>query len=182
MPKLRVPVLQSERLRLEPLSQAHSHGMFALWSDAKVCVHSGPATDSAGLSIALPAKTRHDSDRLLEFWLDRARQGTGFRWAVVLRDRDEFAGAVGFNSLGGCSEYAYHIVPRFWGLGLAGEASGVALAWSFAGGAELVECFIEPANVASIRLVERLGFQRADVSTGETCCYRLARASQPLQA
>jgi RimJ/RimL family protein N-acetyltransferase len=133
--------------------------MFDLWREPAVCEHSGPAVDSAGLAIPLPAESRSESDRLLHFWLDRARAGTAFRWAVVLREQGAFAGAVGFNTLGACSEYAYHFVPRFWGRGLAAEASRLAVAWAFARGAASIESFIEPANVASIRLAERLGFR-----------------------
>ncbi len=175
MPDLLVPILESRRLRLEPASKAHSEGMFELWCEPKVCEHSGPATDSAGLPIELPARSRSESDRLLGFWLDRARAGTGFRWAVVLRDQGEFIGAVGFNSLGVCSEYAYHLIPRFWGRGLAAEASQLAVAWSFARGAASIESFIEPANAASIRLAKRLGFRHSYMPTSDVPRYLLTR-------
>ena len=175
MPDLHVPILESRRLRLVPLAPAHSEGIFALWSEATVCEYSGPAIDSAGLPIELPASSRSESDRLLGFWLDRVRMGTGFRWAVVLRDQGEFAGALGFNSLGICPEYAYHFVPRFWGRGLATEASRVALAWSFSRGAASIECFIEPGKVTSIRLAERLGFQHSNTSTSDVPRYLLTR-------
>jgi ribosomal-protein-alanine N-acetyltransferase len=175
VPDLRVPTLESARLRLEPLSEAHSEDMYDLWSQAQVCEHSGPATDSAGLAIPLPAASRSESDRLLHFWLDRARAGTGFRWAVMLREEDAFAGAVGFNALGPSSEYAYHFVPRFWKRGLAAEASRLAVAWAFGRGAESIESFIERENVASIRLAERLGFRPDEAATSEVPRYLLTK-------
>ena len=101
--------------------------MFALWSEATVCEYAGPSRDSTGCSIDLPARSRSESNRLLHYWIERAEAGTGFRWAVILNDNPEFAGAIGFNALGPCSEYAYHLVPRFWGAGLATEASRLAL-------------------------------------------------------
>ena len=159
---------------------AHSSGMFALWSEATVCQHSGAAVDSAGLPIELPAKSPLESDRLLEFWLARAREGSGFRWAVIYQRSGEFTGAVGFNSLGRCSEYAYHFVPRYWGRGFASEASRSALEWSFAGGAESIESFIEAANLESIRLAERLGFRRCEPPESELQRYvLLPTASAP---
>jgi RimJ/RimL family protein N-acetyltransferase len=115
--------------------------MFELWSQPEVCKHSGPAVDSSGRAIELPARAPSESDRLLEYWL-------------------EFVGAVGFNALGACCEYAYHLVPRFWGAGLASEASRIAADWAFSHGAESVEAFVEPANPRSVRLVERLGYRR----------------------
>jgi len=170
---LLVPTLATERLRLEPISRAHSEGMFELWRQPEVCEHSGPAMDSHGVPIELPAKCRSESDRLLAFWVDRAREGTGFRWAVLLGDEGTFIGAVGFNSLRVCSEYAYHFVPRFWRRGLAAEASRAALAWSFARGTVSIESFIEPENVRSIRLAERFGFKPSGISSSEVPRYVL---------
>ena len=173
---LQIPNLEGRRLRLEPLARSHSTGMFELWRDPAVCEHSGPALDSRGQPIRLPAASHRDSDRLLEYWLDRARDRTGLRWAVVLADRSEFAGAVGFNSLGACSEYAYHFVPRFWGDGLASEASHVALSWSFSSGSESIEVFIDAANIRSVRLAERLGFKTVESPTDQPARYVLNRA------
>lgn len=175
MADLLVPVLESQQLRLEPLSPAHSHEMFELWRQPEVCEHSGPSVDSEGKSIDLPAAARSESDRLLVYWLDRWRAGTGFRWAVVLRGPSDFVGAVGFNALGPCSEYAYHFVSQFWGLGLAMEASRLALSWSFSSGAEAIEAFIEPANTRSIRLAERLGFSLFSQSAGRPHRYVLTQ-------
>lgn len=163
MADLEIPKLEGSRVRLEPLSTRHSAGMFALWSAREVCEHSGPAADFAGEEIPLPAGSRAESDRLLEFWLRRAVLGTGFRWAVILEAQNEFVGAVGFNSLGSCSEYAYHFVPGSWGAGLATEASRLAISWGLGHEAESIEAFISAENTRSLRLAERLGFR----STGE---------------
>jgi RimJ/RimL family protein N-acetyltransferase len=75
-------------------------------------------------------------------------------------------------------EYAYHFVPRFWGRGLAAEASRLAVAWAFARGAESIESFIERENVASIRLAERLGFRPADTAASEAPRYPLTKDEQ----
>jgi RimJ/RimL family protein N-acetyltransferase len=168
-------VLETRRLRLEELSPSHGKGMFKLWSDAAVCEHSGTAVDSADDPIVLPATSRVDSDRLLDYWLDRARARSGFRWAVILRDSGDFIGAVGFNSVDRDAEFAYHIISRYWEHGFAAEASRSALAWSFAGYAESVRCYIEPANTRSIKLAERLDFQLCDTPDANLRCYILAR-------
>ncbi len=164
MASLEVPVLRTERLRLEPLSRMHSGGMFALWREPEVCAFSGTARDLRGEPITLPARSPADSDKILEFFLHGAAEGTRFRWAVIMHADEAFVGAVGFNSLGACSEYAYHFHPRFWRQGFAREASRAALEWLFAReGCREVECFIEPANVASVALALRLGLR----ATGE---------------
>jgi RimJ/RimL family protein N-acetyltransferase len=157
--RLQIPTLVADRVQLEPLALSHSMGMFDLWRQAEVCEHSGAAFDSLGEQIPLPAASNRESDRLLQYWLARAQDGTGFRWAVVLSPGSEFVGAVGFNVLGPCAEYAYHFAPQHWGAGLATEASRLALSWCFSSGAESVEVFISADNTRSIRLAMRLGFE-----------------------
>jgi len=157
---LSVPTLTTDRLVLEPLTLAHSAGMFAMWSRTEVCRYSGPGFDLAGRPIRLPAETSDDSDKIIIFFLKGAADGARFRWAMLRRTDRAFVGAVGFNSLGACSELAYHMTPAFWGQGLMAEAAGAALGWLRGRpDATDVEAFIEPANLASIQLAQRLGLR-----------------------
>jgi len=164
---------------LEPLSRLHAVGMFELWKEPEVCVYSGECLDAKGKPIFLPAASPAESDRLLQFWIDRSEAGTGFRWAAVSHDRSDFFGAVGFNSLGACAEYAYHFVPRYWGAGLAGEASRLAIDWAATEGTRSVEAFILPENVRSVQLAERLGFDPAGQGEDGTHRY-LLNVEKPL--
>ena len=52
---LAIPIVITDRLTLEPLSLAHSAGMFAMWSSPEVCRYSGAAFDLSGRPIRLPA-------------------------------------------------------------------------------------------------------------------------------
>ena len=162
-----VPTLICERLILQPLSAAHSAGMFAMWSQAAVCEYSGVAYDVRGEPIVLPARTPADSDKIIDFFVKSAAAGTRFRWALVTASEGEFIGAAGFNALGACSEYAYHQDPSFWGQGFMTEASQAAFDWlRTQPGCEEVEAFIEPANKASIGLATRLGLRATGALAG----------------
>ncbi len=143
---------------LDPLGQEHSAGMFLLWSREEVCRHSGPARDADGNAIALPVASAAGSDKIIDFFERMAAQGSGFRWALIKRRTHEFIGTIGFNRLAPPAELAFHLRPEFWGQGLMREAAEAALAWSKRSGAQPVEAFIEPGNVASIGLARRLGF------------------------
>ena len=159
---------------MEPLGLRHSHGMFLLWSSPDVCRYAGPSVDWDGHRIRLPATTPADSDKIIEFFERAARADSGFRWAVIRREDEEFVGAVGFNSLAPVAELAFHLRPEFWGLGLMGEAAGAALGWLRTDRPTLpVEAFIEPRNVASIKLARRLGFHTTGNSHGGTERYVL---------
>src|SRR3954469_15298211 len=101
--------IETSRMLLEPLSLSHSSGMFALWSDVEVCRYSGPIHDSEGRPIPSPVGLVSDSDRLIDFWMQARLDGWGRRWAMLERDSGAFVGAAGFNRLGLCAEYAYHL-------------------------------------------------------------------------
>lgn len=163
---LTIPTLRSARLVMTPLSPAHSAGMFDLWSREEVCRYSGPACDHERQPIELPARAPTDSDKIIDFFVRSAADGTRFRWALQIQAEGTFVGIAGFNQLGPCSEYAYHLHPRFWGQGLMSEASLLAMDWLRSRPeCTEVEAFIEPANLASIKLATRLGL----LPTGEVC-------------
>ena len=151
--------LRTRRLDLVPLGPQHSAGMFALWSAPEVCRYAGPVSDYEGNAVPLPATDASASDRILDFWLRASSDGWGFRWAVTGRADGQFIGTAGFNSLGACSEYAYHLIPAHWGHGYMTEASEAAFRWiGETGLCQELELFIEPENHRSIALAERLGF------------------------
>lgn len=158
-----IPTLETRRLKLVPLDASHSAGMFRLWSDPDVCRYSGVVTDRHGTIIEMPAASAHESNRIIEFWLDAAADGWGFRWAVVISGSEEaFAGTVGFNSLTACSELAYHLLPEFWGHGIMAQACRTAIGWRCSRECSEIEAFIEPGNRASIALALRLGMEATD--------------------
>lgn len=171
---LSIPTLETRRLRLEPLSLSLSDGMFEMWQQPLVQQFSGVAEDEFQNEIPMPARTSHDSDRLIGFWLKAARDGWGFRWAVILSDGDRFAGHIGFNSLLDCSEIAYHLNPLFWGNGIMYEAATAAIAWRRNNGATTIEAFIEPENEPSIKLALRLGMNETSTYVDNAQRYQMS--------
>ena len=158
--RLRVPILKTDRLVLEPLGLAHSMGMFQLWSRPEVCQYSGDTVDIDGEPIPLPARSMADSDKIIDFFAHHQDAGTGFRWAVMSVPGLDFVGTLGFNSLGDQPELAFHLHPEYWGSGLMTEACQAAMTWVLSEhGAQSVAAYVDPNNERSIRLLERLGFQ-----------------------
>lgn len=165
-----IPELKTDRLLLVPLGLSHSAGMFELWSSADVCRHSGLVTDIDGSPIQLPAESVDDSDKIIKFWVETAAriESVGFRWALTMRDTGDFVGIAGFNAIRETAEYAYHLLPRYWGMGIMFEASGAALGWvRDRSDCSELEAFIEPENTRSAALVQRLGFVPTDVFVAE---------------
>jgi ribosomal-protein-alanine N-acetyltransferase len=171
---LPVPTVQTNRLTLQALSNAHSRGVFELWSCPAVIKYSGPVADAQGRAIQMPPESTVDTDRLIDFWISAQTAGWGFRWAILHSRSEVFIGHVGFNSLGDCSEVAYHLHPGYWGQGLMSEALRAAIEWrrDFSPCCEF-EAFIEPGNLASIALAERLGFEATETFSEGARRYRM---------
>ena len=163
-----MPVLETERMSLVPLSADHRDGVRALWSKRAVVRHSGRVLDQFGIPIMMPMQSLEDADRLIVFWEKAQGDGWGCRWAVLLGAAQAFAGMVGFNALKPHAEIAYHLHPDYWGQGMMLEACEAMLAWRCADKSVVrVDAFVEPANTRSIALAQRLGMRAAgDMSEG----------------
>lgn len=93
------------------------------------------------------------------------REGTGIRWGITLRGHDDLVGTLGFYAWVAerdrRAEIGYDLLAEHRGRGIMTEAMGVVLAYGFKTMTlNRVEALVDSRNTPSIRLVERLGFQR----------------------
>ena len=148
-----LPVLESERIRLRPLRMDDAAEVFTIFSDARVTRY------WSFQAWTEPAQA--------EAWLAE-RIGWGppsvYGWAMADRASDAFIGTTALFSLSGPlhrAELGYSLMPARQGEGLATEAVRRALDFGFdVLGLERIEADVDPRNLASCRLAERLGFQR----------------------
>jgi RimJ/RimL family protein N-acetyltransferase len=157
----REAVLETERLRLEPLSRAHAAELFPVLADPRLYrfIPRDPPPSLASLEdrfqrLETRASPRGDEDWLN--WVVRAKQDEQCigRVEVTLRHADRSA------------YLAYELGTASWGQGLATEACRRVLAtlWSDYG-VSMVVAEVDTRNAASIRLLERLGFARGALRT-----------------
>ncbi|MGN6662992.1 MAG: GNAT family N-acetyltransferase [Solirubrobacterales bacterium] len=123
----------------------------------------------------------------LEGWMrssqaEWAERGHG-RLAIVGRESGEFLGRTGLKHWPQFeeTEVGWALRPEARGRGYATEAARAVLRWGFErfDGLSLVTAMIQPANVASIAVAERLGMSpiRSDVLLGDAVTvYAIARA------
>ncbi|MGC9973962.1 MAG: GNAT family N-acetyltransferase [Gaiellaceae bacterium] len=86
-------------------------------------------------------------------------------WTVVLEAEQRVVGWGGLNKDPSAPEWgvevAYYLDPAYWGRGLATELVCESLALAFGDlGLEDVGAFVRPENVASVRVLVKVGFQR----------------------
>ena len=153
-PRLPQPELSSPRLHLREVRDDDAAALFAIHSDARVMRYwSYPAWTElaqAEQKIADIQRQRREEDILI--------------WAIADATSDLLIGSSAvfyLNLEQGRAEIGYSLHRDWQGRGLASEALRMILRHLFDGmGLRRIEADIDPRNLASCRLVERLGFVR----------------------
>lgn len=148
-------LLETDRITLEPLTAAHAAELFPLLADPLIYQF---IPDEPPVSIAALAKRyqRLESRRSLDGsqqWLN---------WAIRRRDDRQCVGYLQATiHPGGMADFAFVLGSLFWGLGLAKEASVLALHTLFAKyGVASVFATADRRNLRSSGLLASLGFVR----------------------
>jgi len=152
------PSLETECLRLRGFRRDDLDALADMLGNATVALHLGGE----------PA-TREDSWRKLMMAVGQwSLLGFGY-WAVETKADGKFVGQVGFGIFerGIVADYAelpemgWIFSPTVHGQGVALDASRAALDWlEKSQGPPPIWAIISPGNVASLKLAERLGFER----------------------
>lgn len=132
----------------------------------EVTYYDGRAAADVPAAAAILRRIRADQDA-----------GETLHWVICLRGDGTPVGTVGFyrGFTGGAGELGYVLAPAYRGRGLAGEAAAAACAHGFGGlGLARIVAWTAPGNVASRRLLARLGF-REDSSADGRVLYRRER-------
>ena len=148
-------VLHTPRLRLEPQGLQHAEGLFPLLLDPRLYEHipQEPPQSLAALRERLDRLSARRSPDGDELWLNwvmcDARDGAyvGRVQATVRADRPAYL--------------AYEVFPAQWHRGYASEGCTRVMRWlvdELHVGGFVAE--VDALNAASLRLLERLGFQR----------------------
>lgn len=149
------PELTTQRLRLRRWRSADRAPFALLNADPHVVEHFPAAWSRAGSDDFVDHVERHFEEH-----------GFGF-WAVERRDSGEFIGFVGLGRprfpahFMPCVEIGWRLAREHWGRGFATEGARACLRFGFTRlDLEEIVAFTVPANVRSIRVMEKLGMSR----------------------
>jgi ribosomal-protein-alanine N-acetyltransferase len=103
------------------------------------------------------AETSEFLRRCEQVWAD----GSAFPWALWLKDSGDFAGVLEIRVRGCAVDLGYALSRRYWRQGLMTEALTSIVAWALAQ-PEIFRVWAtcDPDNVASARVLERVGMRR----------------------
>jgi RimJ/RimL family protein N-acetyltransferase len=156
-PVERVPVIETERLRLRAHRADDYATCMAIWSDPEVVRYIS----------GRPFTAEEVWKRLLQYAGLWSLLGYGY-WAVEEKHSGRYIGDIGHGdfkrdmqpSLHGMLEFGWALASQSHGNGYASEAVAAVSAWSHTHLPELrVVCLISPENLRSIRVAEKAGFR-----------------------
>jgi len=153
-----------DRVILQPLTASHADALFPILDDAEVWKY----TDSAPPSSLDSLRERY---RNLETRV-RSDGAIWLNWAVERRAGHDITGVVQATIDGDEVTIGYVFGRRYWGHGLGLESVSAMLdVLRVEFGVSNVRATVHPGNVASIRLLERLGFSALGVIDPESLLF-----------
>lgn len=148
---METPNLETARLALRPLTEEDLDFIYRLFSD--------PETNRYSSSEDLA--TPEDARRLYEGYL-RPGFPSHFRLAAELRETGEAVGTLGlyrYSVRDRCAVLGCDLLRTHWRRGYMAEAVEALLCYGFGElGLNRVEATVDPLNLSSTRILERLGF------------------------
>jgi [ribosomal protein S5]-alanine N-acetyltransferase len=146
------PILTTDRLVLRELRPSDAEQVFAMRSDPLVMQH-----------VNRPlATTIEDAHALIERVTNTVAVNDAVQWAITLREDDTFIGLIGFWRIVKEHHYAelgYTLSREHWGKGYMSEAISAVVDFGLSTlGFHRVEAITRPANIGSIRALEKNGF------------------------
>lgn len=146
------PILTTDRLVLRELRHSDVEQVFVMRSDPLVMQH-----------VNRPlAKTVEDASALIDLITTTVAANDAVQWAITEKNDDTFIGIIGFWRMvkeHHYGELGYMLARDHWGKGFISEAIAAVVPFGFNTlGFHRVEAITRPANVASIRALEKNGF------------------------
>ncbi len=111
-----LPVLETDRLHLRPVRDGDLEALFAIRSDPEMMRYIGRPL----------MKDRTEAGALLALIRREYEAGTGIKWAITFRDRDEMIGNMMFRGISRehfSGEIGYMLHRDFWRKGIMREAA-----------------------------------------------------------
>ncbi|RFS26858.1 N-acetyltransferase [Chitinophaga silvatica] len=148
-----LPVIQTGELILRPIEEKDTAALFRLFSDEEV-------TRFMDIDAFVNVS---EATHIIQFFRESLEKEEGMRWAITIEGRNELIGTCGYHRISKThykAEIGYDLLPMYWGKGIMTEAINGMLAYGYEDmQLNRIEAFVDPANLASSRLLRRLGFE-----------------------
>ncbi|WP_195892096.1 GNAT family N-acetyltransferase [Bacillus niameyensis] len=148
------PVLETKRLVLRKITNEDAKSVLDYLSDEEVMKYYGLE----------PFKSINDALEEISWYQSIQDNKTGIRWGITLKEKGIVIGSCGFHnhvSRHLRTEIGFELSREHWGKGIAAEAVEAIITYGYEHlNFQRIEALIEPPNLSSQNLVEKLGFIR----------------------
>ncbi|KAA8784800.1 GNAT family N-acetyltransferase [Paenibacillus amylolyticus] len=152
--------LHTPRLHLRQMKASDSTELFRVWSDPEV----------ARFMNISPFSDEKQALEMIQLLADLAEKKQAIRFSIMERESGTIMGSCGYNYLDGeqaRAEIGYDLAKAYWGRGYAMEAVSALLTHGFSAlQLNRIEAKVDPRNVSSIKLLEKLDFVREGTLRG----------------
>jgi [ribosomal protein S5]-alanine N-acetyltransferase len=146
------PQLETKRLVLRELRPDDAEAIFHIFGDEEVMRYRD----------VLAFTCLEEAQQFLERMRSRREQGEEMHWGITLKEEDHIVGSCGYSwHLGRqFGAIGYDLARFYWKQGIMTEAIGALLRFGFeVRNLHRIEAKVRLGNAASIRLLQKLGFQ-----------------------
>ncbi|MBQ7045456.1 MAG: GNAT family N-acetyltransferase [Clostridia bacterium] len=154
-------ILYTNRLILRPFKETDANAMYKNWTfDSRV----------AKYCRWHPHSIIEMTQQILNRYLDEAKNGFNYRWAITLRGTDEPIGAIDVVELSKDNKSAtigYALSYNYWNQGFTTEALKAVIKHLFDNGFCVVKAEHHIDNTASGRVMEKCGMKYTGDSTAQ---------------
>ena len=164
------PVLITQRLTLRQLSESDQHEIWALRSDVQINKYLGRK----------PTKTLEEATTFINQVNDNINNGDSIYWGIANTGHTAIIGAIclfNFSDEDKKCEIGYELLTQHQGQGIMTEAAEKVIEYAIREiGLHGIEAFTHKDNEASIKLLDKLNFQKwddPDNTNGDLWLFRL---------
>lgn len=148
------PILETKRLVLRKVTKEDANSILKYLSDKEVMKYYGLE----------PFKSINDALDEISWYQSLQNNKTGIRWGITLKEQGIVIGSCGFHNKVSehfRTEIGFELSKEQWGKGIAHEAVEAIISYGYEHmNFQRIEALIEPPNLSSQKLVEKLGFIR----------------------
>lgn len=149
-----IPTINVDRVSLRAVTDKDAEPLYSIYSDAEVMRYWGDS----------PMKDPQEAKDFLAEVLKDLRGQQCIQWGIARRTDNRIIGTVAlfhFDFVARKAEIGFALGRAHWGMGYMQEALQAAIGYAFNEmNFRRIEADVDPRNLSSIRLLERLGFQK----------------------
>ena len=146
--------LESDRLLLRRIRKQDVNDIFEIYSNKEVMLY---------FADRFPFEKITEAETMISEYEEAINKKWNMRWGIVLKETGKLIGTCGFHAL---SEYdkrievGYDLNRNYWQKGIMTESLSLIINHAFGcSDVNRIEAMVEPPNIGSRALLEKLGFQ-----------------------